>query len=60
MVLQEHTLLEQREEEGGGICYSEVDCITGFPMVAGDLSVKTTFLVTVADGDPERVRVRVS
>ncbi|CAN0213368.1 unnamed protein product [Scytosiphon promiscuus] len=58
-VQQEHTLLEQREEDGGGICYSEVDCITGFPMVAGDLSVKTTFLVTAADGDPERVRVRV-
>ena len=64
-VVQEHTLreLEPTEAAGGGggksICYSERDCITGFPMIPGDLSVKTTFLVTPAEGDPERVRVRV-
>lgn len=57
-VMQEHTLLDQQET--GEVFYSEHDCITGFPMVVGDLSVKTTFLVTPADdGDPERVRVRV-
>eukprot|EP00752_Nemacystus_decipiens_P012436 g11017.t1 len=72
-VVQEHTLQElelepdqQRAGHGGkgpgkgiGVCYSERDCITGFPMVPGDLHVKTTFLVTPADGDPGRVRVRV-
>ncbi|CAM9562509.1 unnamed protein product [Pylaiella littoralis] len=69
-VVQEHTLLEQ--QESGGIRYRERDCITGFPMVSGDLSVVTTFLVTPAlaaddggggggggGGNVERVRVRV-
>lgn len=71
-MVQEHRLLEldpDHQEAGDGdggsggvgksICYSETDCITGFPMIPGDLSVKTTFLVTPADGNPERVRVRV-
>ncbi|CAM9968278.1 unnamed protein product [Ectocarpus sp. 4 AP-2014] len=62
-VVQEHTLLDDRHQEGGGggICYTESDCITGFPMVPGDLSVKTTFLVTPVEdaGHAQRVRVRV-
>ncbi|CAN0067489.1 unnamed protein product [Ectocarpus sp. 6 AP-2014] len=62
-VVQEHTLLDDRHQKGGGggICYTESDCITGFPMVPGDLSVKTTFLVTPVEdgGHAERVRVRV-
>ncbi|CAB1106868.1 unnamed protein product [Ectocarpus sp. CCAP 1310/34] len=62
-VVQEHTLLDDRHQEGGGggICYTERDCITGFPMVPGDLSVKPTFLVTRVDdgGHTERVHVRV-
>lgn len=66
-VVQEHTLLEQRQEDGKNrICYSESDCITGFPMIPGDLTVKTTFVVTPAaadaargDSEQERVRVRV-
>ncbi|CAN0163000.1 unnamed protein product [Laminaria digitata] len=59
MVAQEHTLWVQ--EEGGAICYSESDCITGFPMVPGDLNVKATYTVTPAEegGDPGFVRVRV-
>lgn len=57
-VVQEHTLLEERES--GGIRYSERNRITGFPMVPGDLCVKTTFLVSPAeDGEPGRVRIRI-
>ena len=57
MVVQKHTLEVQ---DGGAICYSETDCITGFPMVPGDLNVKTTYTVTPAEGgDPGSVHVRV-
>lgn len=58
-VVQEHTLLE--EQESGGIRYSERNRITGFPMVPGDVCVKTTFLVTPAedDGEPGRIRVQI-
>lgn len=57
MVVQKHTLEVQ---DGGVICYSEADCITGFPMVPGDLNVKATYTVTPAEGgDPGSVRVCV-
>lgn len=55
-VVQEQELAVQ---DSGTICYTEDCCITGFPMMPGDLLVKTTFAVTPAEDDPESVHVRV-
>ena len=56
-VVQKHTL---EVKDGGAIWYSEADCITGFPMVPGELNVKTIYTVTPAEGgDPGSVRVCV-
>lgn len=46
--------------EDGAITYSEASCVSGFPMMAGDLNSKMTFAVTPYPDDPDSVLVRVA
>lgn len=46
--------------DGGTITYSEASCVSGFPMMAGDLKGKTTWAVTPSVDDPGRCVVRVA
>lgn len=59
-VVQNHELEVAQDGTAVSIVrYSEAGCCKGLPMMRGDISVKTTFEVTPAEGDPESIRVRV-
>lgn len=56
---QEQTL---RVQDGGAIFFSHSDCITGFPLIPGDLNITATYTITPIEGREtpgESVLVRV-
>lgn len=52
--------LELGVVQNGTIRYSEKSCVSGFPMMSGDLNCKTTFAVTPSEEDPGSIFVRVA